>query len=276
MATEAHCAYCFESLLASLEKRPALSLNEVESLWAKFKGSDTGDNLAEASDELRSPAMNRLLAPSPASTSSSSVSSTSASTPLSTEESSKSSSRSSLSSSIKKTEHEEFPLFVTWNTISRSGHKNLRGCIGTFEAQALDDGLRSYALTSAFEDTRFNPISLREAPSLECGVTLLTDFLPASDPMAWEIGKHGLRISFTYNGRRYGSTYLPDVAREQGWTKEETLVSLMRKAGWNGRKDEWRKVSDLNVVTYQGDRVVLGYSAWQEWRDWVDGSNEGR
>lgn len=88
--------------------------------------------------------------------------------------------------------------------------------------------------------------------------------------MAWEIGKHGLRISFTYHSRRYGATYLPDVARDQGWTKEETLVSLMRKAGWNGRRDDWRKVGDLNVVTYQGLKVSIHYRQWREWRDWVE------
>jgi AMMECR1 domain-containing protein len=32
--------------------------------------------------------------------------------------------------------------------VSRSGNKALRGCIGTFEARALDVGLKSYALTS--------------------------------------------------------------------------------------------------------------------------------
>jgi len=43
---------------------------------------------------------------------------------------------------------EDSPLFVTWNTVTRSGEKRLRGCIGTFEAQELDEGLKSYALTS--------------------------------------------------------------------------------------------------------------------------------
>jgi AMMECR1 domain-containing protein len=91
--------------------------------------------------------------------------------------------------------------------------------------------------------------------------------------MDWSIGTHGLRISFTHHNRRYGSTYLPDVAREQGWTKEETMVSLMRKAGWNGRKDEWRKV-ELSVVRYQGLQVHLGYAEWRAWRDWVDEGEE--
>ena len=121
----------------------------------------------------------------------------------------------------------------------------------------------------AFDDHRFHPISLAELPTLECGVTLLTDFENAPSPMAWELGKHGLRISFTYHGRRYGSTYLPHIAPEQGWTKEETIISLMRKAGWTGRKDEWRKVGDLKLVIYQGLQRELTYSQWKEFRDWV-------
>ena len=88
--------------------------------------------------------------------------------------------------------------------------------------------------------------------------------------MAWEVGKHGIRISFSYHGRKLGATYLPDVAREQGWTKEEALVSLMRKAGWSGRKDEWRKASTgMELVTYEGKKVDLGYAEFKEWREKV-------
>jgi AMMECR1 domain-containing protein len=46
---------------------------------------------------------------------------------------------------------------VTWNTVSRSGNKSLRGCIGTFEAQELDEGLRNYALTSYVTATISQP-----------------------------------------------------------------------------------------------------------------------
>lgn len=43
---------------------------------------------------------------------------------------------------------EDYPLFVTWNLISRHGHRSLRGCIGTFEAQKLSHALQEYALIS--------------------------------------------------------------------------------------------------------------------------------
>jgi uncharacterized protein (TIGR00296 family) len=287
MATQAHCAYCFESLVASLEKRPSLTLAQVEHLWAKYNSEPTttseledeteaeqAEQAAKADGSHRPPAISRILASPPSSASSSSLQSANSTpsgpnseTPSSL--TSQSSSSTNLVDGEREGETEEHPLFVTWNTVSRSGDKRLRGCIGTFEAQPLTTGLSSYALTAAFDDTRFSPISSRELPTLECAVTLLTNFEPVDDAMDWEIGTHGLRISFTEKGRRYGSTYLPDVASEQGWTKEEALVSLMRKAGWGGKKADWKKVA-LRVVRYQGKKVALGWGEWRSWRDWVD------
>lgn len=54
-----------------------------------------------------------------------------------------------------KPKNRQYPLFVTWNTLSKHGHKSLRGCIGTFEAQELSAGLKSYSLTS-YVSTRSN------------------------------------------------------------------------------------------------------------------------
>jgi hypothetical protein len=107
--------------------------------------------------------------------------------------------------------------------------------------------------------------------------------------MDWELGTHGLRISFVYRSRRYGATYLPDVAVEQGWTKEETVESLMRKAGWDGAGGggmarrllragggssgaggkPWEEVSDFKAIRYQGLQATASYGEWQEWRKWV-------
>ena len=187
---------------------------------------------------------------------------------------------------------ESYPLFVTWNTISRtSGDKRLRGCIGTFDPLPLETGLQSYSLTSAFEDTRFSPIPSTLLSSLSCSLTLLAGFEPCQDAMDWVLGRHGIRISFTYRSRRHGATYLPDVAVEQGWSKEETVESLMKKAGWDGsshgggyarrilrgssRSDEvkgkpWDEVADFRTVRYTGLKATATYSEWQEWRSWID------
>lgn len=127
---------------------------------------------------------------------------------------------------------------------------------------------------SAFEDVRFQPIPSSLLPSLSNHITLLTNFSqPTKDPMDWTLGKHGLRISFSHHSRRYGATYLPDVAKEQGWTKDETLISLMRKAGWNGSSSSWLKTwrdGKGELVRYEGKQVGLSYDEWREWRGWVD------
>ena len=207
------------------------------------------------------------------------------------------STRSSYASRLSVTE--SFPLFVTWNTHSRSGHKSLRGCIGTFEALPLASGLTTYALTSAFDDTRFSPIPAALLPSLSCSLTLLADFEPCRDVMDWTLGQHGLRISFNHRNRRHGATYLPDVAVEQGWTKEETVESLMKKAGWDGGyggshgvarrllrgsirggntnepqqsqpPKPWEEVQDFRVIRYTGLKACATYAEWQHWREWVE------
>jgi len=219
MATKAHCAFCFETLTAHLEERPALSLPEVEALWSQYESSLSTS--AEATAPGPSPTAN-------------------------------------------------YPVFITYNTLTPDGDKHLRGCIGTFRPEPLSTGLSTYALTAALEDTRFAPITARDLPPLECGVTLLTDFEPAASALDWVVGTHGIRIAFEHRGRRLGATYLPDVAREQGWGKEDALRSLMRKAGWRGPDDEWKAVA-LRLERYQGRKVGLAFAEWRAWRAWVDG-----
>lgn len=157
MATAAHCAYCFEALSSSLEKRQPLSFSEVEELWEQYEiaGAEEARVPEDEVEGVLSPpptaAISRILS-SPSTSSSASSSTPSLSTATDT---SKSSSASSLFSLPKRSSkgkgaasEEKYPLFVTWDTISKRGHKSLRGCIGTFEDQELDVGLRSYALTS--------------------------------------------------------------------------------------------------------------------------------
>ena len=106
---------------------------------------------------LQLPSISRLQAASPSSASTvstpSSLSTTSSQAALGGN--SKSSSKSSFFSFSRRSQQpsparqeEEYPLFVTWNTISSRGHKTLRGCIGTFDAKELSEGLASYSLTA--------------------------------------------------------------------------------------------------------------------------------
>ncbi|GAP88541.2 putative ammecr1 family protein [Rosellinia necatrix] len=215
MASVSHCLYCFESLAAHLGNRKSMTLEEVQESWEKYCRD------ADITSKKQPPAIRRVF---DSDASASSLSTPSSGSTLSLNNDTPTTSTDSLPDT-EQSIITESPLFVTWNTVSSSsGHTSLRGCIGTFEAQELDEGLSSYAITSAIHDTRFDPISKRELPSLEAAVTLLTDFEDCDDAMDWELGTHGIRISFVDRGRRYGATYLPDVAPEQGWTKEETLV----------------------------------------------------
>ncbi|KAJ5960551.1 uncharacterized protein N7479_007701 [Penicillium vulpinum] len=329
MANTAQCYYCFESLLASFENREPTTLEAVEALWEQHEQTKKLSSLEEQIEEedtnrqqsvseqdedddsnqsshsssqpkqLQIPSVTRLQSQFPASSSEATPSS-SASTPSSNSLQSSSTNITTPSTASENSQprssNQRYPLFVTWNTVSRSGHKSLRGCIGTFEAQELAAGLKSYALTSAFDDTRFEPIPKSLLPSLSCSLTLLGSFEPCTNAMDWSLGTHGLRISFIHRGRRYGATYLPDVAVEQGWTKEETVESLMRKAGWDGGSSStarrllrgatggnsnatkpWDQVSDFRTVRYQGLKASASYAEWWEWREWVlslDGGEE--
>lgn len=162
MATQAHCAYCFETLTANFERRPPLGLTQVEALWEQYHAeevkeqdyssaddADTIDIGSEESSNARPVAISRLLNREPARSAASSGSSLPSTDTSSSVQSSNTASGTATpaSSMSSRSSLQEYPLFVTWNTISRSGRKSLRGCIGTFEAQDLEFGLRSYALT---------------------------------------------------------------------------------------------------------------------------------
>lgn len=268
MATAAHCIACFEALDGHLNKRKPLSLEEIQSKW---------DAYAKAAAASKTAVLKSTLSPPDNSAkdsgSSSSLSSASSSTPVSSVGlSTPATSTSSLPLAASR-----LPLFVTWNTYDVDDDDadlddeevSLRGCIGTFENQDLNSAVAEYALISAVNDSRFPPISKYELPLLQTAVTLLTNFESVSDHYDWEIGTHGVRLSFQDRGRRYGSTYLPDVAAEQGWTKEETLFSLCRKAGWMGSQSRFKDLA-LNVTRYRGSKHSMGYREYKKWRSWVE------
>ncbi|ROW15739.1 hypothetical protein VPNG_02117 [Cytospora leucostoma] len=312
MATVEHCLFCFESLVAELEGREPLELGELQKSYAEYtkaqlasqeeddddddeeedEGEGEGEGEGGASQankkpaalKKKIPALRRLVGSGPsenslASSSSGANSGSSSSTSLL----SANTSATSISTATAPggdgpqsvtDPSAEYPLFVTWNKDEDGdGEYSLRGCIGTFEAQPLADGLSSYAVIAALHDSRFRRVARGELPALQCAVTLLTGFEDAAHMLDWEVGTHGVRISFRAGGRRYGATYLPDVAREQGWTREQALVSLMRKAGWEGRRDRWREVAEaggLKVVRYRGDKESVVYGEYKAWRDWAD------
>lgn len=115
---------------------------------------------------------------------------------------------------------------MTWTKKNK-----LRGCIGTFEAEDLKLNLPKYTIISALKDYRFSPITSEEISLLNCAVSLLIKFEKVNDPLNWEIGIHGIIIEFSFKGKNYKGTYLPEVAKDQNWNQKESLTNLIRKAG---------------------------------------------
>ncbi|KAI9638689.1 AMMECR1 domain-containing protein [Dioszegia hungarica] len=170
-----------------------------------------------------------------------------------------------------------YALFVTWNTSSSSrpnAKPSLRGCIGNFAPMPLAKGLKDYALISALQDHRFSPIIEPELSSLSCNVSLLTPMTPILSPLSWTIGKHGIHLTFpspSNPSRTLSATYLPEIAEEQGWTKEETVLSAIKKAGYRGRvepRDEDEVWRSLEVQVYESEKSGAG---WGEYWDWKKG-----
>jgi AmmeMemoRadiSam system protein A len=120
-------------------------------------------------------------------------------------------------------------------TLKKNG--NLRGCIGRFDAsEPLYKVVQEMAIASSTQDTRFLPVESNEIPELEIEISVLTPMRRISTIDEFELGKHGI---YMRKGYRSG-TFLPQVAAETGWTKEEFLGHCAQdKAGfgWNGWKD---------------------------------------
>jgi len=162
--------------------------------------------------------------------------------------------------------NDEYPLFVTWKI---GKDKRLRGCIGTFSAMNLHAGLKEYAITSAFKDTRFSPITADELSKLYVTVSILRHFEEASDHLDWEIGVHGIRIEFHVDNSRSlrSATYLPEVASEQGWDHIQAIDSLLRKGGFKGVVTPEVRHS-IKVVRYQSEKVSVSWQDyWSKWRN---------
>lgn len=117
----------------------------------------------------------------------------------------------------------------------------LRGCIGyVFPTQSLYRTVAETARSAAFEDPRFHPVTLEEAPHLKIEISVLSPLRPIAAEQV-VVGKHGLVI--TDGGRR--GLLLPQVPVEWGWDRVTFLGQTCLKAGLS--PDAW-----LHGVEIQG------------------------
>ena len=128
---------------------------------------------------------------------------------------------------------EEQGAFVTLKTDG-----NLRGCLGRFESdQSLWKTVQIMARAAATEDPRFagRRITPQEMDDLTIEISVLSPMQEIDDPLDLELGTHGIYVK---KGFRTGC-FLPQVAEETGWDKEEFLAHCCSgKAGLSS--DAWK------------------------------------
>ncbi|KAF4789046.1 AMME syndrome candidate protein 1 protein like protein [Turdus rufiventris] len=135
----------------------------------------------------------------------------------------------------------------------------------------------------ALKDSRFPPMTRDELPRLFCSVSLLTNFEDVCDYMDWEnskatenllameyllwpdpfqVGVHGIRIEFiNEKGSKRTATYLPEVAKEQGWDHIQTIDSLLRKGGYKAPiTNEFRKT--IKLTRYRSEKMTMSYTEY--------------
>ncbi len=132
-------------------------------------------------------------------------------------------------------------------------HKNdkLRGCIGNMVGQkALWKTVRDMVIESALNDSRFSPVTKEELNQIDIEISVLTPLERVDDVEKIIMGKHGVIIK---KGFRQG-VFLPQVADETGWSREEFLSALCsHKAGLP--VDAWK---DKDVEIYIFSAQVFG------------------
>lgn len=123
----------------------------------------------------------------------------------------------------------------------------LRGCIGSLVPVApMYQSVHDNAILAALRDHRFRPVSERELGMIDVSISILSPVVEIDSLEEFRIGEHGIILT---KGRAR-SVYLPEVAVEQGWNKEETLSSLSQKAGLSS--DGWRNGASFQVFSSVG------------------------
>ncbi|MEI6456582.1 MAG: AmmeMemoRadiSam system protein B [bacterium] len=120
-------------------------------------------------------------------------------------------------------------------TLKENGE--LRGCIGRFTSDIpLYQVIEEMAISSSTQDNRFLPVTAKEIDKLEIEISVLSPMKKINSIDEIVMGKHGIYIKKGW----YSGTFLPQVATETGWNREEFLGHCARdKAGigWDGWKD---------------------------------------
>jgi AMMECR1 domain-containing protein len=105
---------------------------------------------------------------------------------------------------------------------------------------------------------------------MDSSVSLLTPFTPIKDPLDWEEGEHGIHLTFSVPSSpvaKYSATYLPEICPDQGWTKEQTVLSAIQKSGWRRKVRIGDTVwQSLKMQRYGSVKVGVTWEEYLEWK----------
>ncbi len=125
--------------------------------------------------------------------------------------------------------------------------ETLRGCIGNMRSsRPLRKTVAEMAKSSALRDPRFPPLIPEELARVTIEISVLSPLWQVKDLEELIPGEHGLYL--TYRGR--SGVLLPQVATEQGWTKEEFVRHTCLKAGCP--EDTW-KLPDTKLELFTAE-----------------------
>lgn len=137
-------------------------------------------------------------------------------------------------------------------TLEERGGHDLRGCIGHIKGdRPLGEVVRQVAVSAALSDPRFPPVRLDELPALRIEISVLNEpvLVTVGDLCRLALGRDGL---FVRRGRAQ-AVLLPQVATEQGFSREAFLNAVCHKAGLP--PDSWREPA-TQVFTFTADVFV--------------------
>lgn len=137
--------------------------------------------------------------------------------------------------------------------VTLKNQDRLRGCIGRFTSDVpLAELVGQMAEAAAVNDPRFlaEPVTPDELKQLDIEISVLSALEKTDEPLSLRLGVDGIYIK-----RGYASgCFLPQVAEEAGWSKEEFLsCCCSHKAGLPA--DTWK---DEETEVYLFTAEVFG------------------
>lgn len=159
---------------------------------------------------------------------------------------------------IARLEPEQFSDNLKKNTgafVTLNKNHQLRGCIGRFISnEPLYKVVQDMAIAAATQDYRFQAVTPNELDIIDIEISVLTPLKKINSIDEIELGRDGIYIK---KGKQSG-TFLPQVATDTRWSKEEFLGHCSRdKAGigWDGWKNA--DIFIYQAIVFEENKVIL-------------------